>query len=264
MPKMQIINCQELSFSGKLSMERIDRALKVMGEDIIIRLLCFALYLLGLNRQEIARVLNMPSETVKSTIKAIISDGLCALQDRRRRHSQPSPPICQQLPPIALIQQDQFIVIDLGDPNRQIKIDKHDALQRKIVLLTMLNSGLLTKQQVAEAIGLTQVHTTTLSRQLMQRGALSLADQRKGQRQDYRVSPQIKAEIIQQFATDAITGGATSGTSIADQLKERCQITISPRTVRHHLDKLGLSKIKHSLPELVTAVKKTSKAGVSK
>jgi transposase len=205
----------------------------------------------------------MSAETVKSTIKAIMRDGLSALQDRRRRHSQPSSPICPQLPPITLIQQDQIIVVDLGSPDRQIKIDKHDALQRKIVLLTMLNSGLLSKEQVAEAIGLTQPHTAALARQLTEKGALSLADQRKGQMHDYRVSPQIKAELIQQFAVEAVTGGATSGTSISDQLKERCQITISPRTVRHHLHKLGLSKIKHSLPELIAAVKKTSKAATS-
>ncbi|WP_155311648.1 hypothetical protein [Desulfosarcina ovata] len=260
---MRITNCQDLSFSGKLSRERIDRALEALGANVIRRLLCFALYLLGLNRQNIAKTLDMPAETVKSTIRTIINDGLSALQDRRRRQYQPLATICHQLPPIAVRQQEQFIIIDLGAPDRQLKIDKQDTLQSKIVLLTMLNSGLLTSKQVAEAIGLTRPRTMTLARQLMQKGALSLVDQRKGQKQDYRVSPQIKAELIQQFAVDAITGGATSGLSISDQLKERCQITISPRTVRHHLDKLGLSKIKRSLPELVTAVKKTSKAGAS-
>lgn len=262
METIRIINCQDLSFSGKLSRDRIDRAIEALGANVIRRLLCFALFLLGLNRQDIAKALDMPAETVKSTIKTIISDGLSALQDRRQRRSRPSPPICRQLPPIALKQQDQLIVVDLGAPDRQLKMDKHDALQRKTVLLTLLNCGLLTKQQVAEAIGLTQPHTTALARQLMQKGALSLADQRKGQKQDYRVNPRIKAELIQQFAVDAITGGEISGASISDQLKERCRITISPRTVRHHLDKLGLSKIKRSLPELVATVKKTSKGGV--
>lgn len=263
MPTRRIIHCHELPFSRKLSRERIDRALETLGSDVIRRLLCFALYLLGLNRQAIAKTLDMSAETVKSTIKAIMRDGLSALKDRRRRHSQPSPPICPQLPPITVIQQDQVIVVDLGAPDRQLKIDKHDALQQKTVLLTMLNSGLLSKQQVAEAIGLTQPHIASLARQLREKGAISLADQRKGQMRDYRVSPQIKAELIQQFAVEAVTGGATSGASISEQLKERCQITISPRTVRHHLDKLGLSKIKHSLPELIAVEKKTSKTVAS-
>jgi hypothetical protein len=90
----------------------------------------------------------------------------------------------------------------------------------------------------------------------MQDAALSLVDKREGQKQDYRVTPVMKAELIQQFAVDVITGEPTSGSSISSQLQQRCQITIPARTVRHHLGRLGLSRIKHSLPELVGSIKK--------
>jgi predicted transcriptional regulator len=125
----------------------------------------------------------------------------------------------------------------------------------------MLNSGLLTNQQVAEAIGLTLQRTTALAQELMQSGAVSLLDRREGQKQEYRVTPAIKAELIQQFALDVITGEPASGASLSDQLKKRCEITISARTIRYHLGKLGLPRIKHSLPQLVAAVKKTSENG---
>jgi hypothetical protein len=220
--------------------------------------------LLGLNRQDIGKSLDLPAETVKSMIKALMTGGPGALQDRRRRTPTPIPQVCPQPPPITLKQEGEFIVVDLGARDRQVKLDQHDPLQLRTVLLTMLNSSLLTNQQVAEAIGLTLPRTMTLAQQLMQKGALSLVDKREGQKQDYRVIPEIKAELIQQFAVDVITGGPTSGITISDQLKERCQITISARTVRYHLGKLGLPKIKHSLPQLVAAVKKTSKNGVSK
>lgn len=262
MKKIRISNCQALSFSDKLSRARIDRALEVFGANVVKRLLCFALYLLGLNRQDIGKSLDLPGETVKSMVKALMAGGLDALEDRRRRTFTPIRGICPELPPITLKQEEQLVVVDFGDKNRQLKIDQRDPLQLRTVLLTMLNSGLLTNQQVAEIISLTPSRTTALAQQLLHDSAVSLVDKREGQKQDYRVTPEIKAELIQQFATDVITGGPTSGTAISDELKERCQITISPRTVRHHLAKLGLPGIRHSLPELIAAVKKSSKNGV--
>jgi hypothetical protein len=262
MKTVRIINCQALSFSEKLSKDRIDRALVAFGASVIRRILCFALYLLGLNRRDIGKSLDLPPETVKSIIKVLMADGLSALEDRRRRPAAPTPQVCAELSPITLKQEGPLILVDLGAQDRILKLDQHDTLQLRTILLTMLNAGLLTNEQVAEAIGLTAQRTMALAQLLMQNGAFSLVDRREGQKQDYRVTPEIKAELIQQFTVHVITGGPTSGTSISDQLKERCQITVSARTVRHHLGKLGLPKIKHSLPRLVAAVKKTSKNGV--
>ncbi len=261
MKTIPVINCQTLPFSDKLSKDRIDRAITAFGETVIRRFLCFALYLLGVNRQDIGKSLSLPAETVKSIIKVLMADGTEALEDRRRKPSVPIPQVCPTLPPIMLKQVDSLTLVDLGTQDRQIKIDRNDTLQTRTVLLTMLNSGLLTNQQVAEAIGLTLQRTTALAQELMQSGAVSLLDRREGQKQEYRVTPAIKAELIQQFALDVITGEPASGASLSDQLKKRCEITISARTIRYHLGKLGLPRIKHSLPQLVAAVKKTSENG---
>jgi len=256
MKNIRLVKYQTLSFSDKLSSDRIDRAQDTFGEIATRRFLCFSLYLLGLNRQDIGKSIDLPAETVKSIIKSLMLDGISALEDRRRRPFAPIPQVSPELPSITIKQEGQLIVVDLGVQDRQIKLNQHDQLQMRTILLTMLNSGLLTNKQVADAISLTPPHTAALAQQLMQNGAVSLVDKREGQKHDYRVTPEIKAEIIQQFAVDIITGGPTSGVSISDQLKERCQITISERTVRHHLGKLGLPTIKHSLPQLVTTVKK--------
>ena len=262
METIRITNCQALSFSDELSKDRIERAVAAFGANTVRRFLCFALYLLGLNRQDIGKSLELPAETVKSITKTIMMDGLGALEDRRRRTSPAISQISPELPQITLHQEGQLIVVDLGGRNRQLKLDQHDPLQLRTVLLSMLNSGLLTNQQVAGAIGLTSPRTATLAQQLMQDGAISLVDKRMGQKRDYRVTPDMKAELIQQFAVDVITGESTSGATISDQLKQRCQINIPARTVRHHLDKLGLPRIKCSLSQLVATVKKTSENGV--
>ena len=258
MEKLPLIDCQNLDFSARLAENRINQAQQLFGSDVVQRILCYALFLLGVNRVAVAHALRIPPETAKSIIKAINRHGVVALVDRRRQFSaflpQPSP---QSLPITLRVEEDQ-IVVDLGIDGRAVNLSREDPLQVKTVLLSMLNSGLVSKRQVAEAIELSPSHTASLARRLDKQGALSLVDQRQGQKQDYRVPREVKAELIQQFAVDVITSGRTSGNTISAELKQRCNISVPARTVRHHLAGMGLGKIKKSLPQLVSSEKKTS------
>lgn len=258
--KTQFIDCQSLTFSPQLSESRIGQAQESLGAGLIQRILCFALYLLGLDRSAIGRTLGMPPETAKSIIKAVRRYGLRALEDRRLKSSillpkQASP----EPPPITLQKDGDHLMVDFGLPDRAIKLYRRDPVQMKTVLLSMLNSGLLSTRQVAEAIEFTPSYTAALARRLQEQGALSLADQRQSRQwEDFVVTPALKAELIQQFAVDVITSGHTTSTTISEKVKERCGIAIPDRTVRHHVSRLGLGSIKNSLPKLVAAVKKTS------
>lgn len=257
--KTRFIDCRNLTFSPQLSQSRIGQAQESLGAGLIQRILCFALYLLGLDRSAIGRTLGIPTETAKSIIKAVRRDGLRAFEDRRLKSSTLLPKQASKEPsPITLRKDNDQLVVDFGIAERAIKLYRQDPLQVKTVLLSMLNSGLLSTRQVAEAIEFTPSHTATLARRLQEQGALSLLDQRQGPREDFVVTPNVKAELIQQFAVDAITSGRTSSTAISEELKERCGIAVPDRTIRHHLSRLGLRSIKRSLPQLVAAVKKTS------
>jgi transposase len=257
--KMRFINCQSLTFSPQLSESRMAQVQESIGAGLIQRILCFALYLLGLNRSDIGQTLGIPPDTAKSIIKAVKRDGLRAFEDRRMKSSTLLPKQASREPPsITLREDDDHLVVDFGIRDRALKLCRRDPLQMKTVLLSMFNSGLLSTRQVAEAIKLTPSHTAALARRLQEQGALSLADQRQGQKEDFVVTPSVKAELIQQFAVDVITAGRTSSTTISEKLKERCGIVVPDRTVRHHLSRLGLGSIKRSLPRLVAAVKKTS------
>ena len=136
------------------------------GAGVIQRILCFALYLLGLNRSAIGRTLGIPPDTAKSIIKAVNRDGLGAFADRRRSSSRLRPPVPVERPPITLREGDGQVVVDFGFPDTHIKLSRQDPLQMKIVLLSMLNSDLLSMRQVAEAIQLTLSHTAILGRRL--------------------------------------------------------------------------------------------------
>lgn len=258
MKNMPLIDCQKLSSSPRLSENRIDQAQQTLGGTVVQRILCFALYLLGVNRTAIAELLSIPLETSKSIIKAVNRDGLGALEDRRRRFSSLLPRVQPEPAPITLRDNGDHVVVDLGIGGRCLKLSRKDPLQLKIVLLSMLNNGLLLKRDVAEAIKLTLSHTATLAKRLNEEGACSLVDRRQGQKQEYRVPAPVKAELVQQFAVDIVTSGQTSGSKISNELKERCNISVPARTVRHHIAQMGLREIKQSLPQLLAGVKKTS------
>jgi len=256
--KRRLIDCRNLAFSASLSQDRLQRALHAFGETVVHRLLCFSLYLLGVNRRAIGEVLGMPSETAKSIIKAVGKNGLPALEDRRHRISGflPQAPV-----PVALVSlstTEQHIIVDFGVKDRRLQIPRRNEQQVRMVLLSLLNSHLLPKHQVAEAIGLSVAHTAALAQLLASEGMAALIDKRQGQQSDYRITPEVKAELVQQFAVDVIARGKTSGEIISTELQDRCQITVPARTVRHHLARMGLGQIKQSLPELVASVKKTS------
>ncbi len=257
MKETPLIDCQDLLFSTRLSENRMAQAQRVFGPSVFQRFLCYALYLLGVNRRTVGQVLDIPSETAKSMIKTINQDGLMALEDRRRRSSISNPKVTKETQPVTLREEASKIMVDFGTGDKVIQINREDPLQVKIILLTMLNDNLLKKTEVAEVLRISPTYAAILARRLHEGGALSLLDQRQGQKQDFRVPQEVKAEVIQQFALDVITSGRTSGRAISAELKDRCNTIIPERTVRHHMARMGLGKIKKSLPQLLSAVKKT-------
>lgn len=85
-----------------------------------------------------------------------------------------------------------------------------------------------------------------------------LIDKQKGQKQDFLVDLEVKAELIQNFAARAISGYSTSSQVLTKIVNDHQKTTISPRTIRWHMNRLGLTKIKKTLPDLVKTLKKKS------
>ena len=57
-------------------------------------------------------------------------------------------------------------------------------VQRRVILLSMLNSGLLERSKVADALHLSVDRAGKLARKLEQKDVKGILDQRQGQRQD--------------------------------------------------------------------------------
>jgi len=253
-----MINDQNILCSKKLSQQRMAKAQKILGTKVVNRIICFALYLLGVDRKSISDLLKTPPGSVRSIIRAVFHSGLPAFEDRRRSRATFLLPQERKSPKATVRIQEEWIIIDWGD-SIQIKIPRQNPLQAKVILLTMLNNDLLNTREVAEALGISTAHVLNLARGLHTDDIPVLIDKRQGQQQEYRFTPEVKAEVIQQFVLDVVVEGRTSGKRLSEHLQERCKLSLSDRSIRHHVKELGLARIKKSLAPLLSEVKKTSR-----
>lgn len=225
-----------------------------------MRLLAFALHVLGVERKVVAALVGMPDESVKTVVRLAMGDGFQALRDRRRSDW----PSVVKLSPdpgplrIAARRQDDCCMVEFGPGPEVLKIPLAFQVQARTVLLSLVNAGLLSVRDSADALGIHAAHCRELAKSLAERDVPeSLIDKRQGQKHDYVVNPGLKAEIIEQLAARAITGQSTSSEMLAEQVSKRTQTQVSARTVRWHIQKLGLTHIRQSLPHLVETLKKT-------
>jgi len=249
-----MINYQQISFSKELQKQRIAQAQTILGKKVVQRIICFVLYILGVDRKSIADVMDTPPGTIRSIIRAILHDGLPALEDRRRHSSTFLPPQEKSVK-VTIEMEEQSVIIDFGAAG-QLKIPRRNILQLRVILLTMLTNNLISTRDISAILGFSTVHTLNLAQNLHTDDITVLIDKRKGQQKEYRFTPDIKAELIQQFVIDIIASGKSSGKFIARHLQERCALILSERSIRDHISKLGLSRIKKSLPDLLVGLKK--------
>lgn len=251
------LNNQELPpLSPAASKRRMDQATRSLGAEVVSRILALALYLLGARRKELAEFLAVPLDTVKSLVQRVFSDGLPALEDRRRNASTFMSHTVEPETTCKLLLEQEKLVVELNEATR-IEIPRRNPLQCRTVLMTMLEAKLLSIGEVAQAIGLSIERVRKLSKKLYQSDIFALIDQRRGQQQDYRLTPEVKAELIQQFVLNLQTNAGTSSKQLSEDLEKRCHIKVAGRTIRQHAAKLGLGQMRKSLPTLLTTLKKT-------
>jgi hypothetical protein len=251
-----MINSQNLSFSIALSNQRMYQARKILGAKVVDHLICFVLYLLGVDRSSISNSMKMPPGSVRSIIRAILHSGLTAFEDRRKSRSDFLPLQEQKTHKITAHLEDENFVINLNS-SQKIKIPQKNPLQAKTFFLTLFNNNLLKSGKVAKVFNITTAHVLNLARDLATNDISALIDKRQGQKQEYRFTPEVKSELIQQFVLDVVMEGRTSGKLLSERIEQRCRLSLSERSIRHHIKELGLSRIKKSLPSLLAQEKKT-------
>ena len=252
------MDCDHLKFNPEYSQQRIAKAEKAIGKTLVQKILAIALFLLGVDRASIGTRLSIPPGTIRSLIRNFSHNGAVALLDRRTKTLLPKAEQDSKQAEPTVSFDNEALKIRLTGDLPVITIPQTNSVQVKVILLSFLNSRILKGSEVASAIGLSEDRTLKLARKLAQSDVESIIDQRRGQQVDFRFTPQLKSELIQQFVIDIVTEGRTSGNQLAKHLEERCQITLSSRSILHHLSKLGLRNIISSLPGLLEEAKKKS------
>ena len=256
MPNFQI-KLTDLPLSEDKSKKRVEYAVQTHGEGVTRNLLGFALFLLGADRKMIATHLNMPHGTFLSLLTKIGRSGLSALEDRRQKESEFLSHKKLQIRHATVTFDKDELVVNMGHDDLIIKIPAKNRLQVKVFLFTLQSNGILKPSTVASILNCTTIHCSRLSRQLMMEDAHSLIDKRVGQQNDYRVGPEEKAEIVQQLTARIISGHKASSEVLAKVVEKETGTALSPRTIRDHVNKLGLKNIKKTLPELLNTLKKS-------
>jgi hypothetical protein len=256
---MQIMDCRSVEFSPEKSEERIQRALQVFPRRVLMRVLAFALHLLGARRKVVAALVEMPEESVKTAVGLALRGGFPALRDRRLSAATAAARASPSPPKVSVRQEQECCVVDFGAQAKTLTMPISNRVQVRAVLLSLLSAELLSVQETASSLGISAAHCRELARKLASQDvAEALVDKRQGQQHDYRVGPEQKAEIIQQIAARAVTGHCTSSAVLAEQVNQRTQAALSARTIRWHIHNLGLTNIRKTLPPLVAALKKTA------
>ena len=250
------MNYDKLNFRTDLADNRLEKAIAVFGDKIVLKILAFSLFLLGATRSSIADFLDIPAGSIRSLIRALYGRGLSAIEDQRSRTSCFKAPLPPEITPY-IEESESYLDIKLGVGGKRIRIPQSNINQKRVVLLTLLESDLLTQNQVAENLNLSNNRTGKLVKLLQQKDVSGVMDQRRGQQRDYLFTPEIKAELIQQFIIDIVTQGSTNGEQLSKGLQKRCNIKLAPRSILYHISLLGLSGIKTSLPAYLNKVKKT-------
>ena len=183
---------------------------------------------------------------------------LRALEDQRSNTSSFKPILVDVQASPAIKAEDAWKNVNFKINNLVFQIPEVNQAQKRVVLLSLLNSGILHYSEVAVSLNLSVDRTRKLARKLEKEDVKGILDQRQGQKQDYRFTPEIKAELIQQFVVEAVAERPTGSEQLAQKLHDRCQLTLSARSILAHISKLGLPNIKNSLIENLTALKKKS------
>jgi hypothetical protein len=144
-------------------------------------------------------------------------------------------------------------------PKKAHSLKDSNPLQHRMLILTFLIWEIITAKEAAAYLGFSEQHTRNLAHKLELDDLAFLIDKRQGQQQDYSFTTEVKAELIQQFVFNVVTGKNTSSKQVCEQVNEACKSQVSDRSIRLYMNKLGLSGIKDSLFEMLDDFKKNSR-----
>lgn len=245
----------DLEYSAKMSSKRLEKASLLIGDKMVKKIIAIALFFLGAKRKEISEMLNMPLGTFFTFLNRFHKCGTDAFSMKPAVKKTEQPVHRAQV--IYEHADTETCFFFSGEPLK-LSLRENNPLQHKVLVLSFFNWGIISCTEAAKLLGLTKHHVRDLGQKLEAGDVDGLIDKRQGQQQDYCFTAEVKAELIQQFSFNVVTGKNTSSQQLCQQVNEACSTHITDRSVRLHMKKLGLPTIKNSLLKMVDDFKKNS------
>ena len=252
MNKIDNIDCRNLSFSLNLSENRLNKVQFVFGEKVLKRIIVFSLYILGVRRTEISKVVKLPENTVRTMLKTICKYGAIALLNRRNKSLETTKDLdrnSSKKESVEIAERKDRYQISINGTD--IFILKSNRDQLKAMVLTIAENGLISKTHAGKILNISSSHVGFLINKVAKNDLSCLIDQRRGQQKDFVFTPEIKSELIVQFTVNAATGRSTSSPALAKDLEQRTSHELSQRSIRSHINSLGLKGKAVQLWEMV-------------
>ena len=254
------MDCRTIDFSVRVGNERREKLEKVLGEKVVQRIIAFSLFLLGAKRIQIAALVGWKEPTLRSHVRAMARDGLAALEDRRCGYSSFLPQRPADAIRATVSRRDEVIAVQLGPVEPPLVIGNANKGLQRAMLLSLVNSDLLSASEAAKALGLSVSRVRTLARNLAENDIDVLLDQRRGQQKEFVLTPSLKEEVMLQYSANIMTNRSTSSECLVDDIQRRSGLSVSARTLRYGIAKLGLKRLSADLLGLVDDLKKGSRA----
>lgn len=255
---------RDRDFSPAVGIRRRSKAEAVMGKVVVAKIIALALYWLGAKRPSIAAELKMPVNSLRTMLRTVLTDGLAALQDRRRKYAGqilPPAPSSPAIMRVAVTAGDEGYQLCFGEADcPQLVVPNSNKIQARVLLLSLLQGGLINASQVANVLDLSVAHVQVLAKRLFDEDVHALIDKRTGQQKETVLTDEVKSEMILQWAANAVSGRSVSGKALAADLAQRCEIVVPERTLRYGLAGLKLQGLATRLRDVVSAAKKNSRS----
>ena len=146
------MDCRNIDFSAEKSQQRIERYLEIFSPELLNRIFALVLHLLGVKRQTVATLVNLPEESVKTLLSNIQKDGFVAIRDRRYSSANLSNGRSPSTnPTVTLATEGDYCVVNFGD-NHKIRVRREHQVHLRTLLLSLCQGGLLTTQSKPDSV----------------------------------------------------------------------------------------------------------------
>jgi len=248
-----IMECPDLKNlqSRHKGQNRIDRAVKSLGGDVVSRILSYSLYLFGFPYDFISRKTGLSEAGLKTLAQQTNKDGAVRFHDRRRiaKDSYLKEKGKDAIAAATVKYNEKagnYAEFEIKG-NFSIRLGKDDILGKKLLALLFTDAGILMQKDAAKIMGCRRLAVRQNLLKFQASGTKGLLDRRRGQTKNHKFDSKVIFEILKKFVSGVFDMETPTKSNTSKHLNEKFSRGFSERATALHLKKMGLTDHKKEL-----------------